>query len=383
MLIRWSWLVLGAATTWSASPPSRVRRVPADYRTIQQAIDSAAAGDTILVSPGRYQENIRFRGKGIVVASEYLTKRDPALIQRTIIDGSRPAHADTASVVLFVEQEDTTSALVGFTITGGKGTVWTDARDKTLYREGGGVLCELSSPVIEHNIIEGNEALEVRAGVRSAGGGGIRCGYAEPIIRRNVIRGNRGHYGAGVVLFHSAGVVRNNLIVGNQGGTGFGGSGIWAVGGLSYRLSNLIEQNTIVRNVASLPDTTPGQMAGKGGGLSLYAPVVMRNNIVWGNRQAIGGQIDGSTRRPPKLRYNLVEGGVGGDGNLDRSPGFADTVSYYLGSQSPGIDAGDPAAPGDPARSGSATAPSKGKPRADVGAYGGPESAVLLQQPDQ
>jgi len=138
--VRWAWLLLGAATALSVSPAGRIRRVPSDYRTIQEAIDSAAPGDTVLVAPGRYQENIRFRGKGIVVASEYLMKRDPALVQRTIIDGSHPAHADTASVVMFVEQEDTTAVLLGFTITGGKGTVWTDARDKTLYREGGGIL---------------------------------------------------------------------------------------------------------------------------------------------------------------------------------------------------------------------------------------------------
>ena len=269
MLVRSGRLLLALLATLSALPSGRIRRVPADYRTIQEAIDSALPGDTVLVGPGRYQENIRFRGKGIVVASEYLLKPDPALISRTIIDGSHPSHADTASVVLFIEQEDTTAVLLGFTITGGKGTVWTDARDKTFYREGGGILCELSSPVIEHNIIEGNEAIAVRPGLLSAGGGGIRCGYAEPIIRHNVIRGNRGHYGAGVVLFHSAATVRNNLIVGNQGGTGFGGSGIWAVGRLSFRLSNVIEQNTIVGNVASLPDTTPGQMAGKGGGLTL------------------------------------------------------------------------------------------------------------------
>jgi hypothetical protein len=379
VLVRWAWLWFGTAAVFSGSGPGRIRRVPADYRTIQEAIDSAAQGDTVLVAPGRYQENIRFDGKGIVVASEYLRTRDPGLIQRTVIDGSHPLHPDTASVVLFIGQEDTSAVLLGFTITGGKGTLWTDARDKTLYREGGGVLCELSSPVIEHNIIEANEAVAVRPGLLSAGGGGIRCGYAEPIIRHNVIRGNRGNYGAGLVLFHSAATVQNNLIVGNQGGTGFGGSGIWAVGRLSYRLSNVIEQNTIVGNVAMLPDTTPGQMPGKGGGLTLYAPVVLRNNLIWGNRQAVGGQVDGSTRRPPALRYNLVEGGFVGAGNMDRSPAFADTITFYLGEHSPAVDAGDPASPGDPARGGRAISPSKGKARADLGAYGGPGSGVLLE----
>ncbi len=362
----------------AASRGGRIRRVPAEYPTVQEAIDSSGSGDTVLVSPGRYQENIRFDGKGILVASEFLLTRDPAVIGRTILDGSHPRHPDTASVVLFVSQEDTTAALIGFTITGGQGTVWTDARDKTLFREGGGILCELSAPRIEHNIIEENEAVAVAPGVVSAGGGGIRCGYAEPIIRNNVIRRNRGHYGAGVVLFHSAAVVRNNLIVANAGGSGFGGSGMWVVGRLSYRLPNLIEQNTIVGNVAVLPDTTPGQMAGKGGGLTVYAPARLRNNVIWGNRQPAGGQVDASAKRPPLAAYNLVQGGVVGVRGLDADPKFADTLHYYLAPGSPAVDAGDPASPPDPAKGSTAMSPAMGRPRADLGAYGGRGSSALL-----
>jgi hypothetical protein len=371
-------LLACALLAHEALPAGRVRRVPADYRTVQEAIDSSAPGDTVLVSPGRYQENIRFDGKGIIVASEYILSHDPAIVTRTILDGSRPRHPDTASVVLFIAQEDTTAALIGFTVTGGTGTVWTDARDKTLFREGGGILCELSAPRIEHNIIEGNEAVAVAPGVMSAGGGGIRCGYAEPIIRNNVIRRNRGHYGAGVVLFHSAAIVRNNLIVGNEGGSGFGGSGMWVVGRLSYRLANVIEQNTIVGNVATLPDTTPGQMAGKGGGLTVYAPAELRNNVVWANRQSAGGQVDASARRPPAAVFNMVQGGGIGSRGLDADPRFADSVHYYLAPGSPAIDAGDPASPPDPAKGAAASGPSMGRTRADLGAYGGPGSSMLL-----
>lgn len=363
--------VLPAFLSPSGPPAGRIRRVPAEHRTIQEAIDSAAPGDTVLVAPGRYLENIRFHGKGIVVASEYLQTRDPAVIARTIIDGSRPMHPDTASVVLMVDQEDTTAALIGFTLTGGTGTVWTDARQKALYREGGGVLCELGSPVIEHNIIEGNEAVQVGPGILSAGGGGIRCGYAEPIIRHNVIRGNRGEYGAGIVLYHSAATVSNNLITGNTGGAGFGGSGMWIVGALSYRLRNLIEHNTIARNIALMPDSTPTQLGGKGGGLTVYAPALLRNNLVWGNRQGAGGQIEASARRPPERRGTVVV-------DAADSP-FTDSVRLYLAPTSAAVDAGAPGSAEDPAGSGGrAGLPARGTRRADVGAYGGPGAAVLL-----
>jgi len=369
-------LAVGAAALFAALPNGRTRHVPAEYQTIQAAIDSADPGDTVLVAPGRYVENIRFQGKGIVVASEYIHSHDPSVIGRTVIDGSRPRHPDTASVVLMIDQEDTTAKLIGFTLTGGRGTVWTDARQKADYREGGGVLCELGSPVIEHNVIEGNQAVEVRSGILSAGGGGIRCGYAEPIIRNNVIRNNRGEYGAGIVLYHSAGTVQNNLVANNSGGAGHGGSGLWVVGALSYRLRNLIEQNTIVGNVAVLPDSTPTQLGGKGGAMIAFAPILFRNNVVWGNRSGVGGQIEHSKRRLPELKTNLVQDGSEPGADLTRDPAFADTVHYYLTASSPAVDAGDPASPPDPAAS--ARAPALGKRRADLGAYGGPGSAVLL-----
>ena len=114
-----------------------VRRVPSQYPTIQAGIDASGNGDTVLVSDGTYYENIRFKGKKIVVASTYLTTSDTSHISRTVIDGSGSFLADSASVVYFISGEDTNSVLCGFTITGGTGT-YLPAWDT---REGGGVLC--------------------------------------------------------------------------------------------------------------------------------------------------------------------------------------------------------------------------------------------------
>jgi hypothetical protein len=43
--------------------------VPADQPTIQSAINAASNGDTVVVAPGTYTENINFLGKAITVES--------------------------------------------------------------------------------------------------------------------------------------------------------------------------------------------------------------------------------------------------------------------------------------------------------------------------
>jgi len=324
-----------------AAPRHAVLAVPAKYPSIQTAIDSAAQGDTVLVAPGRYYENIRFKGKGIVVASQFARSRDAADIEHTIIDGSRPAHPDTGTVVRFVNQEDSTSVLEGFTITGGTGTVWLDAKDLKYFREGGGVLCELASPTIRFNYIVNNVAVSMAKNAAgdsllSAGGGAIRCGYSEPTITNNVIRGNRGRYGGGIVLFYSAGIVKNNVIADNAGGEDFGGAGLWIVGGLSYRLATLVEHNTIVNNRSTTLDSAARGMKGRGGALiASGTKVVFRNNIVWGNTQTIGNQVSYSPSTPPEMMNNLVQGGAPGSGNVDVDPRFAETTRYTLAPDSP------------------------------------------------
>jgi len=355
--------------------------VPTDYPTIQQAIDAAGNGDTVLVSPDRYYENINFKGKNILVTSHYIFNNDIDFISNTIIDGSQPSHPDTASCVLIISGEDSSATLQGFTLTGGTGTKWIDEHGAGTYFEGGGILVTLSSPTIRNNLIIENEAIRTEAGVTSAGGGGIRVGDGNPHILNNVIMSNSGMYGGGIVLNYTGAVIRNNIIYNNQvfqavtGAPTFGGGGIWILSNLGST-PKIIENNTILGNTSS---GTGSGAAGKGGGILVWATTFEgKNNIIWGNIQTLGNQIEQLGGGAANLFYNLVEGGWPGTGNIDVNPNFEET-NFYLSDSSACIDAGDP----DPAYNdpegdpGMGKWPAKGTIRNDIGAYGGPFSAEL------
>ena len=359
-----------------------VRHVPSVYTSIQAAIDASVHGDTVLVAPGQYHENINFRGKNIHVASHYLITPQASLILQTAIHGGSPIHPDTASCVLIVSGEDTSAILEGFTLTGGKGTLWLDEHGAGRYREGGGVLVTLASPTIKNNLIIDNEAIN-SAGGTSAGGGGIRCGDAAARILNNVIALNRGMYGGGIVLNYCSGAtVKNNLIVRNSvyqavpGVQTFGGGGIWVYQRTpGKRTPNLIENNTLLGNSSSGDPLTAS--AGAGGGIYVEsADVLGRNTIIRSNLQTRGGQINGSM----VLTYSDVSGGFAGTGNMDTDPMFTDS-SLHLSPTSPCVDNGDPGTvyndPENPSSPGEAAWPALGSLRNDMGAYGGALSREL------
>ncbi len=55
---------------------ARIIEIPQDCPTIQDGIHASDDGDTVLVAPGLYYENIRFHGKRILLTS-YLDDRWP------------------------------------------------------------------------------------------------------------------------------------------------------------------------------------------------------------------------------------------------------------------------------------------------------------------
>ncbi|MBA2612214.1 MAG: T9SS type A sorting domain-containing protein [Bacteroidetes bacterium] len=363
-------LILLSALFISNSLFSTILNVPANYATIQSAINASVNGDTVVVAPGTYFENINFRGKNIVVTSQYYLAQNTSFIGSTIINGSTPAFADTASCVIFNHNETSAAILQGFTLTGGKGTKWLDIHGAGTYREGGGIIVELCSPTIKHNLIINNLVTNT-TGVSGVGGGGIRIGDGNPTICSNAIIFNQAGYGPGVVLNYTGVKLTNNVIASNTGGNSYnGGSGVWAVNNLSTT-PIIIENNTIVNNYSSLTTGT--------GSILVWGcnNVLIHNNIIYGNLPAV--QVKSITIAPA-VTYCNIQGGYAGTGNINQNPMFS-ANNYYLANGSPCIDAGDPAIVyndiQDPANLGNALFPSLALLNNDMGAYGGPCTSVL------
>lgn len=134
--------------------------VPANYATIQAAINAASNGDTVVIASGTYVENIDFKGKAITVTST--NPEDPTVVAATIIDGG-----GSGSVVSFRTGEGSGSLIEGFTIRNGNAN------------NGAGIHCESASPTIRDCTVSGNA------------GSGVYFLYGAPRIRNCTISANK------------------------------------------------------------------------------------------------------------------------------------------------------------------------------------------------
>lgn len=372
--------------------------VPTDIATISDAIDMATNGDTIIVFPGLYNENINFSGKNIVVGSLMMITDDTSYISTTIIDGSQ-----NGSVVRFTNGESANAGLVGFTIRNG------------VAGYGGGIYCAGADPTLKYLKIVDNSAQYYGGGVYFGGssshllnswvlnntstdynnhGGGIAASHANISLSDVIVQDNQAYNGGGLALYSSTvnmkrvqvthntgfhgggfhlcgttGIFRNVLIVNNSADLG-GGINIQCMVEPSPRFENV----TISRNRTN----TYGA-----GGVYLLdnSQVHFINSIIWGNYPT---DSDGNILFIKEDRGELIfeycdagniiglngwvnnQAGTWLDGNIRTDPLFVspDEGNFRLKEDSPGIDSGHP---------GTEYHDVDGS-RNDMGAYGGPHS---------
>ncbi|MHC4648586.1 MAG: PKD domain-containing protein, partial [Planctomycetota bacterium] len=175
-----------------------------DFTSIQAAIYAAGTGDTVIVYPHTYYENIDFLGKAITVRSS--NPNNLNIVRSTIIDGG-----GLDSVVRFVWGVGADSVLEGLTITNGSAPY------------GGGIYGAGSSATIKKCFIINN--------IAEYGGGGIY--WCTGAILNCTIVGNSAKDGGGLAV--CSGIIRNCNIIENSGSWLYGGT--YFCGG---RISNCI-----------------------------------------------------------------------------------------------------------------------------------------------
>ena len=324
--------------------------VPDDQPTIQAGIDASADGDTVLVQPGTYVENINFNGHNIVLGTMFIMTGDTSFISQTIIDGD-----SSGSVVTFESDEDSTTVLSGFTIMNG----WTPQDEG-----GGGIYSYYSNPTLKYLLIKENSVIER--------GGGLYLYWSNSNLDNITIRNNTSSTGGGINLRHSNSNLTNIIIKDN--------TATWVGGGLWIE----DDSNPVLNNVVISGNTCTD--TGLGGGIYCFNsnPIIINSTII-GNLGSAGGGIYCSACNPNFMNtilynnipqeifffdsegggwnwntftifYSDVQGGESNivtnnngtvqwlDGNIDADPLFNDSGAgdYTLQIFSPCIDAGNP-----------------------------------------
>ena len=310
--------------------------VPAEYATIQAAVDAASDGDVIILQPQIYDEgqddDIRFRDKSLTIRSA--NPDDPQVVAATVIEG--------VSLHFYGNGEGTNYVLEGLTIVGGWGIHADDVsltvRNCSIRGVGMGMIFWICNvEVIGCTMANNGYWNSVWQEIPSSC---IKFYETTATVKDSTITGN---YGVGIGAEWSDVDVSNCLIAGNIGIPFFWFTSLG--GGISNIGSNV--------NVSNCSLT--GNEADVGGGIFSEAAgeTIVTNSILWNNEADVGPQIclnDPCWPAPPSIMevyYSDVQGGEGqvnvevdstlfwGQGNINADPNFVG-LGYWDPNSTPG-----------------------------------------------
>ncbi|HSG27242.1 MAG TPA: C1 family peptidase, partial [Candidatus Krumholzibacterium sp.] len=329
-------------------------------RNIQNAIDAANPGDSIMV-----EGNSTYSGAVIVSAplwllggwNEDFSMRDPEAYETTI--------SSVGSPVSFQYILSGSCGIDGFTITNGTGRG--DVMIPFSGNYGGAIFIYNASPVIRNNVLRGNGYISP---VTASYGGAISGYNADIVVEDNTITGNRAQSGGSVYLYNASATIRNNRISGatcNSEYTGEkNGGGIYALhasldlennyiggtsgyrtgGGIYGRFSTItvsgdsIDSNSTTSNGGGIYTErsalalthgviTGNNSAGQGGGIyHCYEHIDMANTIIAMNHASIIGGGMAADSAWGAIRNNTFDrnGATFGGGNVMLS--FMETTDF-------------------------------------------------------
>jgi len=296
--------------------------------SIQEKIHSSKTGDTILVSPGVYHENIDFAGKEVILKSK--------IPHTAILDGKH-----YMNTVRFVSGESSRSKLSGFVVRHGSA------------QKGGGIYIDNASPTIENCRIEENAA-------ELYGGGLYIGGTSSALLISTTVQDNLSiGSGGGIYCYKSTPTLSQSVIRHND--TQSNGGALYATGNASPKLHNMLIYDNfaskngggIAVNTASIDIihcTVADNHAGEG--IALFAQnvtlpeqVIVQNSIFCQTNEKPYRMIaSDETSIIQVTGSNIVQQSelYEGEGNINEDPKFTDpaTENYRIKNGSKCINTG-------------------------------------------
>ncbi len=169
-----------------------------NWPTISYALEYCISGDTILVHPGHYNENLNFSGKDITLLSTFILDNNPEHIETTVIDGN-------LDKTIYIPNQETV-IIDGFTITNND----------------------------EHNFYNG---IWGASGIQNEG---------NLVLKNSIVRDCTNGDGGGIISIETSSLTLENVSIYNNIALGSGG-GIYIISGCELELIN----TSIYNNVAS------------------------------------------------------------------------------------------------------------------------------------
>ena len=180
--------------------------IPVDFSSIQNGIDSAMDGDTILIDTGIYNEVIDLKEKSLFLTSKHLYNNDTGYISRTVLEAS-----GYCGNVVYIENCLDTAIINGITIAYGFPGCDEDLPDDKV--RGGGICVENSNLRLSNLIVKGNSAFRPNA---TGKGGGIYAFNSNIELKNSEIIENSAVSGGGLYIEDSFITINNCLISKND-----------------------------------------------------------------------------------------------------------------------------------------------------------------------
>jgi hypothetical protein len=255
--------------------------VPADYSTIQRAIDAAVNNDEIVVAPGHYNETINLRGKAVTLRST--DPSDDATVRATVLDGT----GLDSSVIACIAGEGLDTLIDGLTITNGVG--------RSLGGDdfgGGGMRIRDAHPTLRRCVFasNGHATPPVLGTVK---GGAILIERGSPEITSchfeyNVVRDGRYTHGGAVYLAGGNPVFQDCAFLHNSADRGSRGGAVYVASGTAMFSGTVFEANS-----AWLGEPADGGAVYLESGDATFTRCEFYDNETLGNCQSYGGALAG------------------------------------------------------------------------------------------